>query len=498
MKRINFSLKAVLIPLILTLVLPNTLLSKQQTSASRKLLFKDADRAKQVADSLMAEILSPDNYSSALKYYNQADKEYKGGGAVTKIKERLKSAEEFFLKAAESARLFRINLPECLEARKSAERERAEKYCREKWNTAERSLIKAARILERGNLKDAVEKSKMIGGLYKKAESEAIKARILNEVKQLVSEAETRDVSKRAPATLNKAKELLREAETVLNKNCYDTLRARTLSDEAKYCVKHALYLSNYIKGLDKNQTIETLLLSSEKPLERIGSELNIKVPVHQGRDSATEIIIDKIRSLKKENESLKEEVSKKDDEIASLQERLSSVSLKLSDLESQIGDLKSSEAELKKYKEEQQRIKNKFAKIENSFTREEAAVLRASDRIIIRLYGLNFPVGKSVIEPKYFGLLSKVVSAIEQFPESRITIEGHTDSRGSESVNQKLSAKRAMAVYQYFIATAGIDSSRIEAIGYGESKPIASNETKEGREKNRRIDIIIHTEEHR
>jgi outer membrane protein OmpA-like peptidoglycan-associated protein len=71
--------------------------------------------------------------------------------------------------------------------------------------------------------------------------------------------------------------------------------------------------------------------------------------------------------------------------------------------------------------------------------------------------------------------------------------VEGHTDSYGSDASNLNLSQERADAVKAYLLANMSMDPSRIEAIGYGESKPIANNETAEGRAKNRRIEIVIH-----
>ena len=113
-------------------------------------------------------------------------------------------------------------------------------------------------------------------------------------------------------------------------------------------------------------------------------------------------------------------------------------------------------------------------------------------ENVIIRLYGLTFPIGKSTIEPQYFSLLTKVQNAFSEFPDCKVIIEGHTDSQGSDIANQRLASERAEAVKQYILANTNIPSARIQAIGYGESRPIASNETQEGRAKNRRIDVVI------
>jgi outer membrane protein OmpA-like peptidoglycan-associated protein len=88
---------------------------------------------------------------------------------------------------------------------------------------------------------------------------------------------------------------------------------------------------------------------------------------------------------------------------------------------------------------------------------------------------------------------LSKVQNAINIFPGSEITVEGHTDSFGGDEVNLRLSQERAEAVRQYLLANMrNLSADQVKAVGYGESKPIANNETAEGRAKNRRIDIVI------
>jgi outer membrane protein OmpA-like peptidoglycan-associated protein len=142
---------------------------------------------------------------------------------------------------------------------------------------------------------------------------------------------------------------------------------------------------------------------------------------------------------------------------------------------------------------EAQEKIRQQFDSVEKTFTREEAQVLRDGNDVIIRLVGLTFDVGKSNIKPEHFGLLTKVQNAINTFPECNISVEGHTDSHGSDALNLRLSQERADAVKAYLLANMSIDPSRMEAVGYGESKPIANNETAEGRAKNRRIDIVIH-----
>ena len=98
----------------------------------------------------------------------------------------------------------------------------------------------------------------------------------------------------------------------------------------------------------------------------------------------------------------------------------------------------------------------------------------------------------KDIIMPKNYELLSIVQKSIRTFGEPDVVIEGHTGSTGSDEVNEHLSQQRAEAVRQYLVANRTLPYDRIVAVGYGSMRPLASNETAEGRAINRRIDVIV------
>lgn len=103
----------------------------------------------------------------------------------------------------------------------------------------------------------------------------------------------------------------------------------------------------------------------------------------------------------------------------------------------------------------------------------------------------IRFATGKDTILFDSYPLLDEIGQAILDSPKMQISIEGHTDSSGSDVFNQKLSQKRAEAVRDYLIAR-GVEPDRLKAIGYGETRPISPNDTEEGREKNRRVEFNI------
>lgn len=116
--------------------------------------------------------------------------------------------------------------------------------------------------------------------------------------------------------------------------------------------------------------------------------------------------------------------------------------------------------------------------------------VVFKGDKIEI-LQQVHFLTGKATILADSFNLLQQVVDVAIKNNVKRIRIEGHTDNRGAKADNQTLSDSRARAVADFLIAQ-GIDASRVEAVGYGDSRPVAPNLTARGRELNRRVDFIV------
>jgi OmpA-OmpF porin, OOP family len=106
----------------------------------------------------------------------------------------------------------------------------------------------------------------------------------------------------------------------------------------------------------------------------------------------------------------------------------------------------------------------------------------------------MEFDTGKAVINKKYHKELAGIANFMKLHPDADATIAGHTDNQGSRIKNIQLSKARANSVREYLIKKFGIDPSRIRAFGYGPDRPLASNKTKEGRQKNRRIVAVFET----
>lgn len=120
------------------------------------------------------------------------------------------------------------------------------------------------------------------------------------------------------------------------------------------------------------------------------------------------------------------------------------------------------------------------------------AEVTRDGDALLVNFpSSLTFAVDSSTIRPEFYGAMDNVSATLNRYPQSYLDIVGHTDSTGSDAYNQALSERRASAVANHF-RSRGVLPERIAAYGVGESQPIASNATAEGRQQNRRVELKI------
>jgi len=124
------------------------------------------------------------------------------------------------------------------------------------------------------------------------------------------------------------------------------------------------------------------------------------------------------------------------------------------------------------------------------NFSEDEASVYQQGNKLIFRLKKINFASGVATIPSKSMPLLAKVNDIIKSLDAELVAVQGHTDSVGSADLNSKLSTRRANSVAIYLSSLAG--GYKIGYIGYGESRPIASNDTVEGRAINRRVDLVV------
>ena len=122
----------------------------------------------------------------------------------------------------------------------------------------------------------------------------------------------------------------------------------------------------------------------------------------------------------------------------------------------------------------------------------EAAAVRREGELLAITLKGdVTFDLDSDMVRPGLYNELDRIAQIMIKYPQTSILVEGHTDSTGSESYNQQLSERRATNVKNLLVQR-GVQEFRVNILGYGENRPVATNTTPEGRQMNRRVEIRI------
>lgn len=118
--------------------------------------------------------------------------------------------------------------------------------------------------------------------------------------------------------------------------------------------------------------------------------------------------------------------------------------------------------------------------------------VTRDGDNLILNMpSSVTFPVNSAAIQPQFQETLLTVANTLSEYEKSYIDVYGHTDSTGTDQYNQSLSERRASSVAN-FLSNSGVQRARLETRGYGESQPVATNSTEEGRSANRRVELKV------
>ena len=287
---------------------------------------------------------------------------------------------------------------------------------------------------------------------YFSLEVKAVQFRELDTVIKAIQQASGEDAENLAPKSLRTALLDVSEAENLIAQSPRDPKIYQVILDLA---VESSVYLTD----------VMDVILDAPGTPEDIASKI-----VEQNR---------KLEALSKN--------------VGNLEHNLKTTQSTLMETE---GSLKQKETALKQQDEEldkssrQVRFQRAMDQAVQEFPDEEASVYQQGSKLIFRLKKINFASGSATIPAASKPMLSKINDMIKFVNAELVVVEGHTDSIGTATLNKTLSTKRAISVANYLAALAG--GYKIGYVGYGESRPIASNETKEGRAINRRVDLVV------
>ncbi len=449
-------------------------------------LFHDAIAAREAANEKDAVHLAPASYTRAAKAYRNGERKFSEARSLERVQKDLDNAIKYFRQAELVAEIARQKLGTMLKARADAQTVDANQYSVREWKRAESLYSSALSANESGRGKNAKRRAADAIELYRQAELTAIKTIYLAETGLLIAKAGKQGVKRYAPQTLAKAKDLLKRAEIELTGNRYDTDLPRSLARQAKYEAQHAIYLAGYLQQAKRTgRSTESLILEWEAPLQQIAAAADINAGFDAGFGPPVQAMIAYIGNHRSSSHELGQQVADRDAEIIVLHGEIT-------ELQERLGGAASEQQNLQRRLMAQENLRRKVKQLESTFERQEAEVFRDANEIYIRLVGLSFASGSADIHAENFRLLTKVEDAIQVFPNSRVIIEGHTDSYGADETNLSLSEQRAASVRQYLLVQMEMSPEQVEAVGYGETRPVANNETLQGRARNRRIDVRI------
>jgi outer membrane protein OmpA-like peptidoglycan-associated protein len=473
---------------VLLLALTGVAHAAQDIDAAALAAEIDKARSEQV------DALAPTNFEAAVEAQQAAVKDAAKGRKADKISAKVQEGETALRRATTAAAGARQVLGSVIKAREDALTAEAPKFAAQAWQKAAERFREAMTENEKNDAKNAQKRAAEAEVLLREAELIAIKGGILDEARAMIAQADEAKVGKFAPRSLQAAKRYLAQAEQEIQRNRYEVSEPRKLAAQARYEARHATYLAQVIERVLKEESddqagVEALILSYEEPLKRIATEMEISAQFDKGMQGAMQEIGEQVGQQAQEGRRLKQEVTDRDDQLAVLDGQLKK-------LESRLGGVSEERVALQRRVDAQERLRSSVAALEASFTPDEARVVRQGDDVVLSLLGIKFPSGKSTIDASSAALMKKVQQGLALFPGASVSVEGHTDANGSDSQNLILSQDRADAVRQYLVSTIGFDPEKVSSVGYGEARPVATNETAAGRARNRRIDLVIHIEQ--
>lgn len=472
--------------IIASVCLPEAALAADEALPQDAFAAVMASRAR--AEAVEAATLSPDNYAAAVKALERARRAADSGRTGAALETDIARADEMFRAAVTAAQVAQDRFAEVLREREAARSAEAWRLVPERWLKAGQDLDAASRRLEDGEPERATELAQVAAASYREAQLQALRSRYLSPTRTLLVEAGRVKADRYAPLTLAEASTKLAAAEAALAGNRAQPERAAAEIEAARLAAVHALNVATLVHRVETGeQSLEELVLALEDSVRRMAGAAGLPAASIAGNPEATGALIAAMGELRARAEGAEQELGERDRQLKGMEEELR-------ELDARLGGATSERDRLLMNQAAEQGLRDQIGTIERQLSPDEARVLQSPGKLVLSLNGLAFPPGSAQLKRDATPLLRKAAQAITLFPRAGIIIEGHTDSAGDAESNQRLSEARSQAVRSWLMTELGLPPGRLQALGYGESRPVASNDSSAGRKQNRRIDIVIQT----
>jgi OmpA-OmpF porin, OOP family len=446
---------------------PNAVYKQYPAIKELKLMIADAEKTD-------LPNLAPKGYQQAVEDYNRAYE-----GALKQVKGANEIAENGLINlrlAISNAESSKVVLREVLDARKKTVEANAPTIFPEKFNKLESELKSATKAIEGKDVEEAKQLRAELIKAYADMELSALKHSTTREARIKIAEAKNNRADDYAPKTLKLAEEELSLALDILSAGRTQTKKAEEHAALSAYYAERSKQIAEMVMDFDQRDfSAEDTLLWYQDQLEIINKPFGEFL----GFDKPNYNVVNELRGR---INFLIAQLDQKQSALVSANENIAMLE----------GQVESIDAQFKQDKQANKEAQARYKKIRNMFNEQEAYVFRQGNNVLLETHAFNFKVGNSEIDSNNYSLLEKIMDAIHVFENPDVVIMGHTDSTGGDATNMKLSLRRALTVTDFLKKIGKLPSNKISTKGYGESRPVASNETKKGRERNRRIEVLI------
>jgi OOP family OmpA-OmpF porin len=456
-----------------------------------------------IAEARMAQlnILAPEGFKKAERAFFSAQSDLENGNKLADIRKAIEESHIHLNQAQKIATIARTTLTDTLKAREMARSAGAAKFEKE-YRRVENEFLNLTRAIERDNLSYAQNNRSKVIERYRELEIRAIKEDTIGEIRELIARAEAGDARKIAPLSYGQAREQLNAIDAFISANPYAKEEMHAMAEAALFKANRLVVITAQSNRI-KNMSPEAIVQLIETHLHTIATALGAQDMRDQEYQTQLDNIIGSVNSLKSDRTFMTDKNQALQAEMETLkaeyQARIDALNVRVATLEGKTReDQMAKERMARERTAVEQRLaaerkfNQRYIAVQDYFEKGEAEVYKQENQLVLRLKAMRFPVGKSIIMPENYALLSKVQKAIRTFDNPRVIVEGHTDTTGSDEINTLLSQQRAEAVRDYMIANQTLLPDSVSAVGYGSERPLASNATPSGRAINRRIDILI------
>jgi len=436
------------------------------------------------AKQLRAAEFAPEHFADAQEALADAEDMLNRRKSVESIRRSLDEAQINASEASSIAQSFSQRFHNLVEGRDRMQMSGSKKFRADLSKRAEGDFARVVEAFENGHERKARDVAKMARNTVHAAEVVAAREQISKPLGRAIAGARRVKARRYAPKALTTAAKAHSTVERIIKESPNEQTRAYSIAKRGEMQARRAMRISRLGQKFDKKSSaVEGWIDAQDGRMRMLGKALNVELNRGQTPEEQLELLKQAAQEIQQNNAA---QLADADGQIRELSEKLSKYETKYKTDMAAMGEIR---RKLQLKREAEAKIK----RLTKLFDPTNVKILLTPDAdVILRLKKLNFRSGSAVIPPNTYSILDHVVESITIFNNRNVRVEGHTDSVGANLYNQDLSERRALAVQDYLRGRMESGHVNISGVGFGEDKPIANNETPEGRERNRRIDIVL------